>query len=138
MAAAKVKKLVIPKNLGAQADLYDTIREERLEIESRAEELKKQETQIKEHLIEALKKAKMTGAAGSRVRADIDKKEYPTVTDIKKLYAHIKKTGEFDLLNRAVNAKAVKERWEAKKTIPGVGKFTKSTLSITRIKGKKQ
>ena len=53
-----------------------------------------------------------------------------------KFYAHLKKTGDFELLNRALNRAAVNERWAAHKQVPGVGKFHVKKVSCTKLGGK--
>jgi hypothetical protein len=55
------------------------------------------------------------------------------VEDWPKLYAHIKKTGEFELMQRRLGETAVKERWDADKQVPGVGRFTAKKVSCTRV-----
>lgn len=77
-----------------------------------------------------------TGVTGKVGRVEVKSKEIASVEDWEKFYANIKKKGEFDLLNKAVNQKAVKERWEQGKEVPGVGKFVKKVISLTAVKGK--
>ena len=40
---------------------------------------------------------------------------------------------EMDLLNRALNAAAVQERWDAGKSVPGVGTFNAVTVSVNKL-----
>jgi hypothetical protein len=74
------------------------------------------------------------GVTGRQARVEIKSKEIATVEDWSKFYKYIAKRQEFDLLNKAVNQKAVQERWEQKKQVPGVGKFTKKVVSLTGVK----
>lgn len=74
------------------------------------------------------------GVTGKYGRVEVKSKEIATVADWAKFYKYIAKNGEFDLLNKAVNQKAVQERWEQKKQVPGVGKFTKKVVSLTGVK----
>lgn len=76
------------------------------------------------------------GVTGKQGRVEIKSKEIASVEDWAKFYKHIAARKEFDLLNKAVNQKAVQERWEQKKNIPGVGKFVKKVVSLTSVKGK--
>ena len=75
-----------------------------------------------------------TGVSGTLGRVEVKLKEVATATDWDKFYGHIKKKGEFELLNRAVNQKAVQERWEAGKEVPGISKFTTKKISLTSVK----
>lgn len=77
------------------------------------------------------------GVTGKYARVEIKSKEYGSVQDWDKFYKHIQKKGEFDLLNKAVNQRAVKERWEQRKEVPGLDKFTKKVVSLTQAKGVK-
>ena len=63
----------------------------------------------------------------------MESRDEPVVQDWDKFYANLKKKGEFDLLNRALNKRAVKERWEDGKTVPGVGTFKVTTVSVTKL-----
>lgn len=58
------------------------------------------------------------------------KRVVPQLTDPNAFFEHVRKTREFDLLNRQVNSTAYRERIEAGEKIPGVESFTKVGISI--------
>lgn len=93
-----------------------------------------------EHFIQKLAVGESSGVQGLRSRVQVTESVVPVVETGAdgwvKLYAHIKKTGEFELLNRALNKNAVQERWDAKKPVPGVGKFHAKKVSCTKLGGK--
>lgn len=95
---------------------------------------------LDEYFIQKLAVGESSGVQGLKSRTQINESVVPVIDNTndgwKKFYAHIKKTGEFELLNKALNAKAIKERWDAKKAIPGVGKYHVKKVSHTKIKGK--
>ena len=91
---------------------------------------------LEEHFIQTLSVDESTGVQGQKSRVQVTASVIPVVEDWSKFYAHIKKTGGFELLNRAVNRAAVTERWDAKKQVPGVGKFTAKKVSCTKLGGK--
>lgn len=126
----------LPKTMAACADAYYLAREARLAKEREAEELKKTENLIKQHLIDNLPKSDATGAIGKVAQVTVVNKTIPKVDNWDLFYAHIKKTGHFDLLNKALNKKAVEERWDNKKAVPGVESYTDITLSIHKLGGK--
>jgi hypothetical protein len=130
---AKEEKFKIPKALGAVADLLYATREKRLAIEKQAEALKAQESALKEHLIQTLPKSEAGGVAGKVARVTVISKPVPQVNDWDKFYAHIKKTGDFELLQRRLGEGAIKERWEAGKVVPGVEVFNAVTVSINKV-----
>lgn len=130
MATAKPIKL--PKTMGACADLLYETRQKRLEAQKIVEQLAKDEAAIREHIINNLPKSD-TGASGKKARVSVTTKQVPQVKDWDKLWAHIKKTGQFDLMQRRLSDSAVKERWEAGKQVPGVDAFGAVTVSINKL-----
>lgn len=94
--------------------------------------------QIEDHFIETLKVGEASGLQGMAARVQVSESPVPVVDDWEKFYAHISKTKSFDLLNRAVNRNAVRERWDAKKKVPGVSVFHAKKVSCTKLKGGKR
>lgn len=94
--------------------------------------------EIEEHFIQTLEIGESSGLQGMHSRVQITESVVPVVQDWDKFYAHIQKTKSFELLNRAVNRKAVEERWENKKQVPGVDKFHAKKVSCTKLSGKEK
>lgn len=130
--AAKAK-LKIPKKVGAVADMLYLNREGRLEKQHEVDDMAAVETVLKNHLIDTLPGNEASGTAGKVARVQLKEEQVPRVEDWDLFYKHLKKTGDFDLLNRALNVTAVRERWENNKTIPGVGSFTVTKVSVTKV-----
>jgi len=120
-----------PKSLPACADLLASIRAERLAADKVAEGLKAKETILKEHLINNVPKDS-AGAMGKLYTATITTKTKPRVADWPLLWAHIKKTGEFDLMQRRLSDTAVMDRINDKRKLPGVETFTYVDVSLTK------
>ncbi len=133
-APKAAKKIKLPKTLAQCADLYYTVRGERLKAVKALEPLKKQETALKDHLIDNVPKSEASGIAGKVARVTVVTKDVPQVKDWDKFYKWIKKTGHFHVLGRAINTEAVEEIMEATgKKIPGVGTFKVVTLSLNKV-----
>ena len=132
----KTATIKFPKTMAACADLLFEVKQARLAADKVAAELKSKESQIIEHIINNLPKSEATGVAGKLARATIVVKTIPVVKDWDKFYAYVKKNSAFELLQRRLSESAVEERWEQKKTVPGVETFKRSTVSLTRVKGK--
>jgi hypothetical protein len=134
--APKMPKM--PKSLGACVDMYHAARQERLRLEKVAEKQKAIETFIHEHIIANIPKGD-GGAVGTEYKAvRVDEDQF-SIEDDTAFYAYIKKSGSFDLLNRAINQKAVRDRLgdaaflkKFPKGVPGTKKFTKLKLSVTK------
>lgn len=141
-----VKMPKLPKSLGACVDLYYDEKQTRLEAAKSVAVLKEREDFVKDHIINNVPKGD-SGAIGQRYKGVVYTDTIYVVEDWDKLYKHLKKTGEFDLLNRALNQAAVKDRVEAQerprgkrgenwkpKLPPGVGTFNAVKLSVTKVK----
>lgn len=133
MAKSVAKKFVIPKQLAQCADLLYETREARLALQKDVDALEDQEKQLREHIINNLPKSQATGVAGKVARATIVMKIVPQVQDWDKFYAHIKKTGDFELMQKRIGTKAIEERWENKKKVPGVEPFNAVTVSLNKV-----
>lgn len=133
-AATKPKsKYKFPKAMGACADLIFNLKAKRLAAQKVADAIEEEEKALKEHIIQNLPKSETTGVAGKLARVTVVTKEVPQVKDWDAFYAHVKKTGNFDLMQRRLADKAVQERWEAGKKVPGVEAFQAVTLSINKV-----
>lgn len=125
--------LKIPKSMGAVADALYIARQERLAINKLVDQMEKDEATLREHIIDNLPKSQATGVSGKVANVKVETKPVPQVQDWAKFQAHLKKTGDFDLMQRRLNDKAVKERWEAKKKVPGVVAFDVVKVSVTKV-----
>jgi hypothetical protein len=123
----------IPKNFGVAADLLYITREQRLKLAKVVDALENYERRMKTYFIDNLSKKASTGAAGHVARVQIVTADEPAAQDWEDVYKYIKKTGSFDLLNRAINRAAVRERWDNGKEIPGIGHFTVTKVSVTKV-----
>lgn len=129
----EIAALTIPKLDGAKADLRYAIEDARLELQHQVEALKALESELNNYFIENLPMTESTGIAGEYARIQLYRKLIPRVADWDKFYAYVKRTGSFDLMHKRVSDAAVKERWEAKKDVPGVESFQTKVVSCTRI-----
>ena len=127
------KKFRCPAALGACADLLHTLREQRLKLQKEVDAVAANEQLLKEHLIQTLPKSKASGVAGKLVRVLIINKTIPVVKDWPAFYKYVKRTGQFDLMQRRLADSAVAERWEAGKQIPGVEHFVVPTISMNKL-----
>lgn len=139
------KKFTVPKTIGATADRWFQLREERLGISKQADAIKAEETFLKEHLISVLPKSDAVGVTGHLVSVKAVTKVVPRAKDWSALYAHIvaeygrlKKAGKdpdeaFAVMGRTLSSDVVKQRWEAKLPVPGVERFNNVDLSYSRV-----
>lgn len=123
----------VPKTVGACADLLFELRAKKSEAKKVVDEIEAQEKAVKDFLIENLPKSSQTGAVGKLAKAQVVTKQEPQVENWDALYAHISKTKSWDLLQRRLSTGAIKERWENKKQVPGVGVFPVVSVSVTKV-----
>lgn len=134
MAKAKEpKQKPLPKSPAACADLLYRVREQRLAMQKEVDKLAAEENRLKEYFIQTLPKSDATGIAGRVARVQTGTKLIPQVEDWTAFYSYVKRTGSFDLLQKRLSEGAVKERWDDRKTIPGVGTFQAVTVSVTKL-----
>ena len=132
---AEKLKAKYPKTLGACIDLGFSLREKRKALEAQAEKVSEEEAALAEYILEQFKDQKIDGARGKKGLASFVPKKVPVI-DIDlggwpALYKHIQKSGDFELLQKRLGEKAVQERWDAGKAIPGVKPFIKKQLKFT-------
>lgn len=133
---AKVPASKFPKTMAACADAYQEARDNRLAADKEVARLKEWENALKEHIINNLPKSEATGVSGKYAQVTVVTKTKLKVADWDKFYSHVKKTGHFELLNRALNQAAAQERFDAGKPVPGVDTFDDVTLSLHRLGGR--
>jgi hypothetical protein len=119
--------------LAVVADNYSAARDARLALQKEVDKLQENESALKAVLIDALRSSGAMGVAGQKVRVTLVTKDEPTVRDWADLYDYIKENDAFDLLQKRLSAPAVRERWEAKEEIPGVGTIPVQNLSINKL-----
>ncbi|MBU6231493.1 hypothetical protein KGP36_02390 [Patescibacteria group bacterium] len=124
---------VIPETLGACADALYKAREERYALQKKVTEIEEYESALKEKLIRELPKGEASGVAGRVARVSVEGKPVPRVEDWDALLEHVRKTRGFDLLQRRVNDAAVRERWDDRKTVPGVAVFNATVVKINKL-----
>jgi hypothetical protein len=132
VASKKKAKFVVPKSPAKAGDLLYTIRDARYALNKDVKEIQDNEAEIKKFLIDTLPKSDASGIAGAVARIKIETRDIPQIVNKAKLLEHIKKTGDFDLLQIRISEEAVKARWDNEKTVPGVGKYVARVVSCTK------
>ena len=107
----------------------------RLAAQKQVDLLEVNEKALKKQVMERLAKAANKAISNGERLFQIVTKDEPIADDWPKIYAHIKETGEFDLIERRLSKAAVKERQLLGEKVPGVGFYPVETLSDTQAKG---
>lgn len=126
----------IPKTMGACADKLYKLREKRYELGRQIKEIEEEESAIKKYVIDNLSKQESNGVSGKVANVRIKVEDVPTVEDWEAFYKYVTRTKSFDMLQKRINVKAVRERIEDKKDFAkkaGIGSFTNVSVSITKL-----
>jgi hypothetical protein len=126
------KQFVLPATIGAAADKLYALREKRYALNKQVEALEAEESAIRDFVIKTLPKSQASGVAGRVARVQVEKKSIPQVKNWTLFYAFIIKTKDFSLLQRRPGDAAIKERWNKKQAIPGVGRIDVPVVSLTK------
>lgn len=123
------------KDLAKMVDRLYKIRQDRYALQKKVDALKTEETSIETQLIDALPASDASGIAGHVARATITRKAVPVVEDWAAFYKYVKKTGQFELMQKRLSDSAVKERWDDGKAIPGVGSLQVKKVNLAKVGG---
>lgn len=128
--------MAIPKTMGACADKLYKLREKRYELSRQIKEIEAEEAEIKDYIINNLSKQESNGVSGKIANVRVKTENVPVVEDWEAFYKYVSRTKSFDMLQRRINTKAVRERIEDKKDFAlkaGIGSFTTVSVSITKL-----
>lgn len=120
--------------LASITDEWWALREKRLAADKVAADLKAQETALEKYLLENIPASGATGISASSVAVEVKEDEVPTVgkDGWNSFFAYVSRYKAYDLLQRRLSTKAVMERLEDGKSIPGVELVPVRKLSYTR------
>jgi hypothetical protein len=128
-----VKGSVIPTGIGEMADEYSEVRNERLRIEKVAAGVKARESEVYNVIMSALDESPDTGASGANYRVQRIEKERQNVKDWPAFWAYVQQHGSFELLQKRLNDKAVREQMEGGEMLPGISIEMVPTLSFRKV-----
>ena len=127
----------LPNKVGGLLDRRWFLKKQKEVLEAALNEVKDEIETVEAALFLKYKIQDVSGARGTHCQASISTLVVPTAEDWSKIYTHILKgkgPARFDLLQKRLAVKAVKERWDDNVTVPGVGRFEKQRLSVTALK----
>lgn len=131
------KGLKFPKTLGGVADALYKLRAQRLAAQKVVDQLKADQIALEQHAFELLAKHDASRATGKVGQVSRGEEYLPKIVDWDVFYKYIKRTGQFEFLNRAPNRAAFKERWALGKGVPGTESYGRAKINISAAPGKK-
>jgi hypothetical protein len=134
MSEEKIYKPVTnAQAMGELADEWWTLRASRLAIEKEVARIREQESRAKSALLQSLTENKVTSVGGQKVRVTHVVKDKPSVNDWEEVYSYIRETGSFDILQRRIGERAVKDRWDDGVKIPGIVSYPIDEISYSKM-----
>lgn len=133
----KPKTYSFPTTVGAAIDRLYKLRELRKTHQREADKVGEEESALRDHLINTVKKSELNGAVGSLASCSLAPKTVARVTDWTAFYKYIKKHEAWDMLERRPSNAAYALRLEANEAVPGVEPFVVQGLSLHKVSGKK-
>lgn len=111
------------EELGILAVTMENTREDRLVLDRSSKVKKDFEVKCNSVMVDQMLKHKLQTIAEGRLYRLSDKSDEPSVSDWQKFWGYILEEQDLSLLEKRVSVSAVKERWLAGETVPGVEKY---------------
>lgn len=128
----------LPDNIGDCVDLLYTARAARLEKEHEVEELKKRETNLRNHIFNTFEVANIEGAKGKIATVTVGEELKPEVKDWNAVYQYIVENSAWELLEKRMARVAYRELFEAGVLVPGTEAYLHKKLNCVKsTRGKK-
>lgn len=136
--AAEHSAQKFPDTIGGCLAELAKVRRAKAQAEAKVQPLAERESALREHIMNTFAKDDIGGARGSGLSLSIVTTKSPKISDWSLFLPFAKKKGNDDLLNRAVNSAAWRERAESGVIVPGVEVFTNVSLRVTELRGEKK
>lgn len=122
------------RGLGDVVDLLYRLREARLELNRKAEQVAEKERALRAELLSKMARARTSSARGEIASASRYARQIAVVKDPRKLIEYALKEDALDLLTVGAKAEACSERWNDGLVIPGVAPDQVIKISLTKVK----
>ena len=128
----------MPKTLAQCADLLYSTQQARYVVQKQAKEMEAIEGALKNRIIQELPKSQATGIAGKMARVYVENKTVVKVNDFPAYINEVarlmkKDPGAASLLQKRVGEAAVKEVWEAGKTLKGIEAMEVPVVRMNKV-----
>lgn len=125
--------------LGDVVDGYKALNELRLAMQKEVDAVEAAEKQYRQHIVDNLAKSNEAGVFGLRYKATIKtKRAFQVDTQAPdggwdRVWGYIAETGNFGILQKRLNDRAMAEMYEAGELPPGVNSLLVPEISVTKI-----
>ena len=117
-----------------QIDALYQVRAQRLALEKQAAELKAQEKELEDYLVNGFSELGLSSAKGSLASFSFAKLDQPNVKDWDLLYEFIVENNDFSLLHKRIGTESWREYLENDSVlVPGTEIFKKTQVYLRKI-----
>lgn len=121
-----------PSTIGECIDSLYAKRAARLDLSKQVDMLKAEEEQLQDHILATFTKTDLRGAKGDIATASIKKQAVFSISDWDTFISWVEATDSRDCLQKRLSSTAIAARFADGIEVPGVTKFEKVTLSLTK------
>ena len=125
-----------PSEMGELCDAYWRTKQERLQADREAKELKSRESKLEAQILQLLREENLTAIGGSLIRIwmDPEPEKVPTIGDYPVFSTFVLESKDLSLLERRVSKAAIKERWALNVEVPGIIGMPVFKLHTSQVK----
>lgn len=123
---------VISSNLPDLVDAYIVQRQQRLIMAKEVEALEEAEKELYKTIVAKYREAGMTACGGKFGLVKMTESKEPIAEDWAQVWKYIKENDAWELLHKRITVTAVRERWDAGESVPGIGSVPKYSLSVSK------
>lgn len=120
-------------DLGTAIDALYGLREMRLGLQRKVDELKQQENAQRGVIIALLEGSGLTKASGGAATASVTRKILPIVDDWNSVFAYVATHNRFDLLQKRLSVTAWREMQDSGEEVPGTSSVEDVDISLTKV-----
>jgi hypothetical protein len=118
---------------GMLVECYERTRTKRLALDKEAAGFKEIEEAYKEELIYRMVQTNVGALASTSHVVKMKTVDKPTPKNWTLLQNFITETGAWELVQHRLSEAAIRERWEAGETVPGVEKFLVYSVNLSKL-----
>jgi hypothetical protein len=120
----------IQPTMGSLIDGMFDLREQKRSLDAEIKKIEEKLDAQEKLVLERMELEGTNAVKGKKASASISTNVVANVVDWDKVYAFVKKTGNFQLFQRRISDPAFRELMELKGAVPGVEPFTKKKINL--------
>ena len=124
---------LMPENDGQKADLLREVKDLRIDMGKKVDDVRALERQIEDYFIDHYDTSTQTGVSGLLNRVQVKEKSKPRITDWEPFYDFVVAQDRFDLMQKRIADKPIMELLEDSTEVPGVETIRVKSISLTKV-----